>query len=159
MKKAAKKSSQKASDPVVESLTQLLADSYALLGQTHVAHWNVEGPGFFELHQAFEAQYTELFAAIDVIAERIRVLGAYSPGGLNTLASLSSIKELPIKETPSKAYVEQLIKCHRIAMESATKTRDVSSKKGDPQTEDLAIARIRVHGKTIWMLESYHKGM
>ena len=48
---------------VVESLRVVLADTYALMGQTHLCHWNVEGPSFFALHTAFEAQYTELFAA------------------------------------------------------------------------------------------------
>lgn len=32
------------------SLNQVLADSYALMSLTHLAHWNVEGPGFFALH-------------------------------------------------------------------------------------------------------------
>ena len=31
-----------------------LADSYALMAQTHLAHWNVEGPNFFQLHAAFQ---------------------------------------------------------------------------------------------------------
>jgi starvation-inducible DNA-binding protein len=39
-----------------ESLNQVLADSYALLSLTHLAHWNVEGPGFFALHTAFQTQ-------------------------------------------------------------------------------------------------------
>ncbi|MDV7392058.1 ferritin-like domain-containing protein, partial [Arthrospira platensis SPKY1] len=48
---------------VAKSLNLVLADSYALMAQTHFCHWNVEGPGFFALHNAFEEQYTELFAA------------------------------------------------------------------------------------------------
>ena len=47
------------------SLNQVLADSYALLSLTHLAHWNVEGQGFFALHTAFQTQYEELFTAID----------------------------------------------------------------------------------------------
>lgn len=31
------------------SLNQVLADSYALMALTHLAHWNVEGPGFFAI--------------------------------------------------------------------------------------------------------------
>ena len=48
-----------------EDLNQVLADSYALMSLTHLAHWNVEGPGFFALHTAFQTQYEELFTAID----------------------------------------------------------------------------------------------
>jgi starvation-inducible DNA-binding protein len=63
---------------LTKSLNQVLADSYALLSLTHLAHWNVEGPGFFALHTAFQTQYEELFVAIDEIAERIRALACES---------------------------------------------------------------------------------
>jgi starvation-inducible DNA-binding protein len=41
---------------LVDSLNLVLADSYALMALTHLAHWNVEGTGFFALHKAFEEQ-------------------------------------------------------------------------------------------------------
>ena len=50
---------------MADSLNQVLADSYALMSLTHLAHWNIEGPGFFALHTAFQTQYEELFAAVD----------------------------------------------------------------------------------------------
>jgi len=49
----------------VGALRQVVADSYALIGQTHLCHWNVRGPGFFALHAALERQYTELFTTVD----------------------------------------------------------------------------------------------
>ena len=76
-----------------DSLNQVLADSYALLSLTHLAHWNVEGPGFFALHTAFQTQYEELFIAIDEIAERIRALGAYAIGGLSKFAETARMQE------------------------------------------------------------------
>jgi len=75
------------------TLNQVLADAYALMALTHLAHWNVEGPGFFALHTAFQTQYEELFTAIDEIAERIRARGAYALGGLETLARTAQIPE------------------------------------------------------------------
>ena len=51
---------------VVNALNLVFADSYALMANTHFAHWNVEGPGFFALHKAFEEQYEHLFKAVDV---------------------------------------------------------------------------------------------
>ena len=76
-----------------ESLNQVLADTYALMSLTHLAHWNVEGSGFFALHQAFQVQYEELFLAIDTIAERVRALDAYAIGGLATLAHRAGLPE------------------------------------------------------------------
>ncbi len=71
----------------------MLADSYALMALTHLAHWNVEGPNFFGLHTAFQTQYEELLIAIDEIAERVRAVGAYAIGGLGKFAEKAQMKE------------------------------------------------------------------
>ena len=65
---------------IAEGLSRLLADTYVLYGKTHGFHWNVTGPMFNTLHLMFEGQYTELAAAVDEIAERIRALGVKAPG-------------------------------------------------------------------------------
>ncbi|MDQ8181115.1 DNA starvation/stationary phase protection protein [Pelagicoccus sp. SDUM812005] len=157
MKKKTKKQSAKKVDPVVEGLRQVVADSYALLGQLHHCHWNVTGPGFFSLHNAFEAQYTELFAAIDEIAERVRALGSKAPGGLRCLSDMSEIKELG-EDASAKEMVSHLHDSHRHVIENLKKVRDTAGDAGDDQTEDLMISRIQVHDKAAWMLGSYLAG-
>ncbi|MBK1830740.1 DNA starvation/stationary phase protection protein [Verrucomicrobiaceae bacterium R5-34] len=139
---------------VVNALRQVVADSYALLGQTHLCHWNVRGPGFFALHVAFEEQYTELFTAIDEVAERIRALGSLAPGGLGNLAKMSGMPELK-EDANEKEMVQHLSEANRKVVESLTSARDLAGEVGDSQSEDLCIARIQVHEKTIWMLNSY----
>ncbi|MBC2594434.1 DNA starvation/stationary phase protection protein [Ruficoccus amylovorans] len=145
-----------ASKKVVDSLRVVLADTYALMGQTHLCHWNVEGPSFFALHTAFEAQYTELFTAADEIAERIRALGAYSPGGLRSLADISGLNELG-EEVNAEKMVASLVEDHTKLIKDAAKARDLAGEAKDNETEDLMIARIQVHEKTVWMLKSYLK--
>lgn len=144
------------SKKVVDSLRVVLADTYALMGQTHLCHWNVEGPSFFALHTAFEAQYTELFAAADEIAERIRALGAYSPGGLRSLADISGLNELD-EQVHAEKMVASLVEDHSKLIKDAAKARDLAGEANDNETEDLMIARIQVHEKTVWMLKSYLK--
>ncbi|MGB0370820.1 MAG: Dps family protein [Opitutales bacterium] len=139
---------------VIPALRQVVADSYALLGQTHICHWNVRGPGFFALHTAFEMQYTELFTAIDEIAERIRALGALAPGGLGNLASMAGVTEIE-EDASAESMVEHLAKTNEHLVANLVKARDIAGDAGDNQTEDLMIARIQIHEKTIWMLRSY----
>jgi len=67
-------------ETIAAGLSRLLADSYTLYLKTHNFHWNVTGPQFNTLHLMFEGQYTELAAAVDEIAERIRALGVKAPG-------------------------------------------------------------------------------
>ena len=140
--------------PVVDALRQVVADSYALLGQTHLCHWNVRGPAFFSLHNAFEEQYTELFGAIDEIAERIRALGALAPGGLRNLARMAGMKELR-EDSSSDEMVSHLVEANQALVRDLVRARDLAGDSGDDQTEDLMIGRIQVHEKTIWMLKSF----
>jgi starvation-inducible DNA-binding protein len=156
-KTSTKSASKKSFSPVVEALREVLADSYALMGQTHICHWNVEGPSFFALHTAFEGQYTELFSAVDEIAERIRSLGAYAPGGLASLAALSGMPEID-EHGKASQMVSHLAKLHAKLIKDAVKARDVAADADDKETEDMMIGRIEVHQKTLWMLESFLKG-
>ena len=104
---------------VIEGLQTVLADSYALMAQTHLAHWNVEGPNFFQLHTAFQKQYEELFGAIDEIAERLRALDVLAIGGLKTLAKGSRIEELAVETTPAKDFVAHLVESNEILLGNA----------------------------------------
>ncbi|PXA02996.1 DNA starvation/stationary phase protection protein [Coraliomargarita sinensis] len=151
---AKKKQAVRKADPVINGLRQVVADSYAVLGQTHICHWNVRGHNFFSLHTAFEEQYTELFTAVDEIAERIRALGALAPGGLGNLAKMAGIKEIP-EDTPADEMVAHLVRANKRLVANLQKARDAAAKSGDAETEDLMIARIQVHEKTIWMLDSF----
>ena len=145
---------EKKNTETVEALRQVVADSYAILGQTHICHWNVRGPGFFALHTAFEEQYTELFTAVGEIAERIRALGALAPGGLGNLARMSSIAEIA-EDSSAEEMVDHLATANETLVAQLGKTRDLAAEASDSETEDLMIARIQVHEKTIWMLRAY----
>ena len=149
---------QKAS-AVIDGLQTLLADSYALMAQTHLAHWNVEGPNFFQLHTAFQSQYEELFTAIDEVAERLRGLDVLAPGGLKTLAKASRIEEMPVETTPAKDFVAHLVESHETLIGNAHSLRLAAGDADDLETQDLVIGRLQVHQKTVWMLRSFLKNL
>jgi len=139
---------------ITKALRQVVADSYTLLGDTHLCHWNVRGPNFFALHQAFEEQYTELFTAIDEIAERIRALGALAPGGIGQFKNMASFEAIN-EDADATTMVKHIAACNRQLVKSLKDARDLAAKDDDKETEDLMIARIQVHEKHVWMLESY----
>ncbi len=141
---------------LVDSLNLVLADTYALMGLSHLAHWNVEGSDFFALHKAFEEQYENLFEAVDEIAERVRALDAYAAGGLSQLAKMAEMDEFTAP-FPQKDYVAGLIVAHEKLLHDALQTRDSASQANDLETQDLMIKRIAWHQKTVWMLKSYLK--
>jgi starvation-inducible DNA-binding protein len=151
-----KASAAKLQAQVVENLNLVLADSYALMALTHLAHWNVEGEDFFPLHKAFQEQYENLFEAIDEIAERVRALNAYAIGGLATLAKAANMEEFKAP-LPQKDYVAALVVAHEKVTEDALRTREAAGSANDLETQDLMIKRLQWHEKTLWMLKSYLK--
>jgi starvation-inducible DNA-binding protein len=141
---------------LTDALNLVLADTYALMGLTHQAHWNVEGADFFQLHKAFEEQYENLFEAVDEIAERVRALDSYAAGGLSKLARMAEMDEFTAP-LPQKDFVSGLVANHDKLLEDALHTREMAGETGDLETQDLMIKRIAWHQKAVWMLKSYLK--
>jgi starvation-inducible DNA-binding protein len=138
---------------ISEALGALLADTYTLYLKTHSFHWNVEGPMFNTLHQMFMTQYTELWAALDLIAERIRSLGFPAPGTYQEFGKLTSIEET-VGVPEAMEMVRLLVKGHEAVARTARKAFPVAEKGGDESTVDLLTQRLQVHEKTAWMLRS-----
>ena len=65
-----------ASKDVAGGLNILLADVIALYFKTKNFHWHVSGPHFRDYHLLLDDQATQIDAMTDVIAERVRKLGA-----------------------------------------------------------------------------------
>lgn len=140
-------------EKIADGLSRLLADTYALYLKTHNFHWNVEGPMFNTLHLMFMTQYTELWTALDAIAERIRALGYPAPGTYKAFAKLTSIEETD-GVPDAMAMVRILVEGHEAVTRTARKVFPAADKAGDESTADLLTQRLQVHEKTAWMLRS-----
>ncbi len=138
---------------IAAGLSRLLADSYTLYLMTHNFHWNVTGPMFNTLHLMFEAQYTELALAVDVIAERIRALGEPAPGTYAEFAALSSIKEVKGQPSASK-MIEHLVAGQEAVTRTARSLFPLVDKASDEPSADLLTQRMQLHEKNAWMLRS-----
>ena len=139
---------------IAEGLSRLLADTYAIYLKTHNFHWNVTGPMFNTLHAMFMAQYTELWNAVDPIAERIRALGHVAPGSYAQYGKLSSIKDAPAAPPKALEMVRILVEGHEAVARTARSVFPLVDKADDQPTADLLTQRLDVHEKTAWMLRS-----
>ena len=138
---------------IAEGLKSLLSDTYMLYLKTHGYRWNVTGPMFDTLHKMFMAQYTELWNAVDPIAERIRSLGFFAPGTYAEMSKLTNMKE--DTEVPkAQAMINNVIIGHETVIRTARKIFDVAEEGEDQATMDLLTQRLDIHEKTAWMLRS-----
>ena len=139
---------------ITDGLSRLLADTYTLYLTTHNFHWNVTGPMFNSLHAMFMAQYTELWTAVDPIAERIRSLGHAAPGSYAAFGKLSSVPDAPATPPKALAMVRILVEGHEAVARTARSLYPVVEKAGDEPTADLLTQRLTVHEQAAWMLRS-----
>lgn len=149
--------------PVTMALQDVLTSTYGLFLSTHNYHWNVEGGNFTPLHKLFEGQYTELFEAIDEIAERIRALGDYAlPFDEEQIFEISKNISSPMNKEPTaderaNRMIHNLIVMNKAVVEKCQTAKTLSQKASDDETEGLLVTRITVHQKALWILNSIVK--
>ena len=138
---------------IAEGLNRVLADTFALYLKTHSFHWNVTGPMFNTLHAMFMTQYTELWNALDEVAERIRALGYPAPGSFSQFTKLATIAE---EQGVPKAQemIRQLVEGHEAVARTARQVFPTAEQANDQPTADLLTQRLQIHEKTAWMLRS-----
>lgn len=73
------------------ALTTLLADIFALYVKTKSFHWHVSGPNFRDYHLLLDEQATEIFAASDAIAERVRKIGGSTLRSIGQAARITRV--------------------------------------------------------------------
>ncbi len=141
-------------EKIAKALSPLLADTYMLYLKTHNYHWNVTGMNFQTLHAMFEEQYTELAAAVDDIAEQIRIIGHFAPGSFKEYSKLTTITEE--EEVPDdRTMIQRLLESNEAVIRTARKALPACEEAGDEASLDLVTERLRNHSKVAWMLRSH----
>ncbi len=139
---------------LVSGLTAILADTFVLYYKTHSFHWNVVGEHFRPLHGLFEEQYTAMWQAIDVVAERVRQLDGAVPINLAGLMKQASLQETG--QTPdAQAMVQELANDNAAIVSHIYPVLEKADALGDQNTVDMLTTRIQQHEKSAWMLRSF----
>ncbi|WP_370680079.1 Dps family protein [Comamonas sp. GB3 AK4-5] len=146
--------SEKDRAAIAKGLSVLLADTYTLYLTTHNFHWNVTGPMFNTLHTMFMGQYTELWNAVDPIAERIRSLGHFAPGSYAQFGLLATLPDVPATPPKADEMIRILVQGHEAVARTARELFPLADKASDEPTADLLTQRLTIHEQTAWMLRS-----
>lgn len=134
-------------------LCGLLADTYLLLVKTQGYHWNVVGPLFVSLHRLTEEQYTNLFEAVDDLAERIRALGYPAPSSITEMIAMAEIEE-DTGNPSAERMIKTLVADHERLVRRLREATSAAEGEHDVVTADLLTARMRFHEQAVWMLRA-----
>lgn len=140
---------------VATVLNKLLADESVLYQKVRNAHWNVEGPGFHELHVFFETIYTELALVVDGVAERVRTIGHYAVGTLKEYLELTRFTEARDGKNDGNTFIKELLSDFETLIISIREDIELADKHGDKGSSDFLSGVVEQHEKTAWMLRAH----
>jgi starvation-inducible DNA-binding protein len=139
-----------------EVLNKILADEFVLYTKTRNAHWNIEGPDFFEQHHFFELQYEQIDASIDAIAERIRALGHYPQATLEGILKRTHLSEATRERNNGAGLIKELLGDHeRIITYLREQIIIITDQMKDYGTSDFITSLLQIHEKMAWMLRAH----
>ncbi|GGF22589.1 Dps family protein [Flavobacterium limi] len=141
---------------VVDVLIKVLADEFVLYTKTRRAHWNIEGPDFYNKHLFFEKQYEELDEIMDTVAERVRALGHYTPATLKDFLELTHLSEELKEKNDSSGFIKELLLDHEsIIIFLRENINSIANELQDAGTSDFITGLVEDHEKMAWMLRAH----
>jgi len=140
-------------EELLSSLKQAMADSFVLYYKAHAYHWNVEGADFKQYHDLFAVIYSEIFEAIDTLAEHIRQLDDYAPSSLSQIKSLSMISE-DEEAVSAMSMVSRLLDANNLTLASLMMAYRAADNATELGLANFIQDRIAAHQKHGWMLKA-----
>jgi len=139
----------------IQVLNQILADTMTLRDLYKKHHWQVSGPTFYQFHLLFDKHYEEQAELVDLIAERIQLLGGVSVAMAPHVAELTRIETPPMGREEVAVQVSRLLAAHEMIVKDARKqARDLQD--DDPGTNDLLISNVlRTNELQTWFLAEH----
>ena len=140
----------------VSNLNQLLADSMTLRDLYKKHHWQVAGPTFYQLHLLFDKHYDEQNALVDLIAERIQLLGGVSVAMAHDVAETTLVPRPPKGREEAPVQISRLLHAHEIVLEEARAMARRAADAGDDGTNDLLVSDvIRRNELQVWFVAEH----
>ena len=148
--------SESARTASVTNLNQVLADTMTLRDMYKKHHWQVAGPTFHQLHLLYDKHYEEQNELVDMIAERIQMLGGISLAMAPDVAETTIVPRPPKGREEVPVQVSRLLHAHEIVLEEARSMARRAAESGDDGTNDLLVSDvIRGNEKQVWFLAEH----
>lgn len=143
-------------EQLIEQMKVILGTNFGLYFKAHSFHWNIEGRDFVQYHEYLGDFYTAVFGNVDIIAEKIRMLGSYAPTGLSRMLELSAIEENESIPNPTAMFAQLLIDNDKIIMQ--IRAGIVLAEQADePAISNFLQDLLDQHQKHKWFLTSLIK--
>jgi starvation-inducible DNA-binding protein len=140
----------------VDNLNQILADTITLRDLYKKHHWQVSGPTFYQLHLLFDKHFNEQNELVDLIAERIMILGGVSIAMAADVAETTLVPRPPKGREEVPVQISRLLHAHEIVLKEAHAMASHAAQEGDDGTNDLLVSNvIRTNEMQVWFVAEH----
>jgi starvation-inducible DNA-binding protein len=148
--------SEDARRKITERLNILLADTASLRDLYKKAHWHVSGPTFYQLHLLFDKHFEQQVELVDLLAERIQILGGVSIAMAHDVAETTRLERPPKGREEVPVLISRLLEAHKIILQDARDLARKASDLGDEGTNDLLISDVvRTNEMQVWFVSEH----
>lgn len=140
----------------VTLLNQLLADSITLYQLYKKHHWQVAGPTFYELHLLLDKHAEEVEGSIDLLAERIQMLGGVAAGMPFDVVERTKIERPPLGAESIPSMLARTVNAHATVIRTVREGIELTERNKDYGTNDLLMSDIlRMHEMQVWFISQH----
>lgn len=140
----------------VAALNRLLAHTMALRDLYKKAHWQTSGPGFYALHLLFDKHHKEQVGLMDVLAERVQLLGGVALALAHDVVEETRIARAPRGRESAMDQLRRLLDAHEIVLSEARPLAREASERGDEGSNDLIVGQlVRTNELQSWFVAEH----
>lgn len=143
---------------IAKSINSLIADTYVLYVKTKNFHWHLSGSHFRDYHLLFDEQASQIFAMIDVLAERVRKLGKATIRSIGHISRLQSIKDSDDEFLKPEEMLLQLLNDNKKLVADMRKAHQICDESDDFATTSILEVYIDETEKRVWFLFEANQG-
>jgi starvation-inducible DNA-binding protein len=148
--------SEEAIGQSITMLNQLLADSSVLYSLYKKHHWQMAGPTFYQLHLLLDKHAEEIEETIDLLAERIQMLGGIACGTSFDVVDRTKLERPPTGAENVPGMLAHTIHAHATIIQTLREGIELTEHTKDYGTNDLLVSNLlRLHEMQIWFLSQH----
>lgn len=124
-------------EAIAGAVNPLIGDAFAAYIKTKNFHWHLSGPHFRDYHLLFDEHAESILASIDVLAERMRKIGATTVRSIGHVAKLQTIDDDDDDFVPAREMVQRLMNDNNTMAKAIRAAIEVCDNNFDTPTGNL----------------------
>lgn len=144
--------SEVACQALASAINPLVADAFALYVKSKNYHWHMSGSHYRDYHLLLDEQATQIFAIIDVLAERVRKLGSTTIHSIKQISRLQNVQDDDESFVEPKEMIRRLMEDNKALASRMREVHEICERYNDVATASFLEVYIDEAERRTWFL-------